>query len=122
MNCEISTVNSINVPVDVGRIPSNIASSYYGYTADQWRNWTCIFSPVGIPPADHLRCWLLFVKVTSILCTRIISVHNVKLADGCLVLFCKELYGNPSCTPNMHFSGRSRGGSLGSDEPPFDSD
>ena len=33
-------VNSINVPVDVGRIPSNIASSFYGFTADQWRNWT----------------------------------------------------------------------------------
>ena len=33
-----SVVNSITVPVDVGRIPSNIAASYYGFTADQWRN------------------------------------------------------------------------------------
>ena len=39
------TINSIVVPGDVGRIPSNVASSCYGFTADQWRNWTCIFSP-----------------------------------------------------------------------------
>ena len=103
-----SNVNSINVPVDVGRIPSNIASSFYGFTADQWRNWTCIFSPVvlkNILPSDHLRCWLLFVKATSILCTRMVSIHNVRLADSYLVLFCKEfekLYGPQCCTPNMH--------------------
>ena len=30
-----SLVNSITVPVDVCRIPSNIAASYYGFTADQ---------------------------------------------------------------------------------------
>ena len=88
-----NNVNAINVPVDIGRILSNISSSYYGFTADQWRNWTCIFSPVvlkSVLPADHLRCWLLFVKATSILCTRIISIHNVKLADSYLVMFCKE--------------------------------
>ena len=102
------TVNSINVPADMGRIPSNIGSSFYGFTADQWRNWTCIYSSVvlkNILPAEHLRCWLLFVKATSILCNRIISVHNVKLADSYLVLFCKEfekLYGSQYCTPNMH--------------------
>lgn len=38
-----SIINSIVVPVDVGRIPSNVASSFSGFTADQWRNWTCIF-------------------------------------------------------------------------------
>ena len=103
-----NTVNSINVPVDVGRIPSKIALSYSGFTADQRRNWTCIFSSValkGIIPANHLRCWLLFVKATSILCTRILRVEDLKTADNYLVLFCKEferLYGARNCTPNMH--------------------
>ena len=45
------------------------------------------------------------MKATSILCTRIISIHDVKVADSFLVLFCKEfekLYGLHRCTPNMH--------------------
>ena len=69
-------MDSVHAPGDVGRIPSNIALSYYGFTADQWRNWTCIFSAVvlkDILPSPHLRCWLLFVKATSILCNRMIS-------------------------------------------------
>ena len=66
---------TVNVPVDMGRTPSNIGSSFYGFTADQWRNWTCIYSSVvlkSILPTEHLHCWLLFVKATSILCNRII--------------------------------------------------
>ena len=101
-------INSIVVPVDVGRIPSNVASSFYGFTADQWRNWTCIFSPVvlkNIIAPEHLCCWLLFVKATSILCSRTISFDDIEVADRYLILFCKEiekLYGALSCTPNMH--------------------
>ena len=82
--------------------------SYYGFTADQWRNWTCIFSPVALKnflPANHLLCWLLFVKATTILCSRIISVEDLRVADSYLILFCKEfekLYGSRRCTPNMH--------------------
>ena len=78
-------VNAINVPVDVSRIPTKIASSFMGL-----RNWTCIFSPIvlkNILPSEHLRCWLLFVKATTILCTRIISIHNVKLADSYVLGF-----------------------------------
>ena len=98
-----------HAPGDVGRIPSNIASSCYGFTADQWRNWTCIFSAVvlkDILPSPHLRCWLLFVKATSILCNRMITLSNVRLADNYL-LFCKEfekLYGAQRFTPNMHLN------------------
>ena len=101
-------VNAINVPLDIGRIPSNIASSFHGFTADQWRSWTCIYSPVllkNVLSPEHLRCWLLFVKATSMLCTRTISIHDVKVADSFLTLFCKEfekLYGPHKCTPNMH--------------------
>ena len=54
---------------------------------------------------DHLRCWLLFVKATSILCSRTVSIDDTNAADQYLVLFCKEfekLYGPRCCTPNMH--------------------
>ena len=53
------TVSLITVPIDVGRIPSKIASSYSGFTVDQWRNWTCIYSPIALKnviPSPHLRC------------------------------------------------------------------
>jgi len=89
------TVNSLTAPIDIGRIPSKIASSYSGFTADQWRNWTCIYSSVAlknvIPPAD-LRCWLLFVKAMSILCTRLITVGDVEVVDRYLQLFCHTLW------------------------------
>ena len=85
------TINSLVVPVDIGRIPSKISSSYSGFATDQWHNWTCICSPVAlknglISPAD-LRCWLLFVKATSMLCTRIITLDDVEVADRYLQLF-----------------------------------
>ena len=102
------TVNAINSPVDVGRLPAKIASNYSGFTADQWRNWLCIYSPVALKnviPSSSLRCWLLYVKAVSILCTRVITIGDVSVADQYLQLFCQEfqkLYGSQSCTPNMH--------------------
>ena len=35
-----SRVDSFNCPNDIGRIPLKIASSFSGFTADQWKNWT----------------------------------------------------------------------------------
>ena len=98
----------LSFPYDVGRIPCKIASSFSGFTADQWRVWTTIISPIvlkGILPNDDLNCWLLFVNACRLLMTRIISIDNVKQADKYLMLFCKKfqrLYGNNACTPNMH--------------------
>ena len=102
------TVSSLHAPVDVGRIPSKISSSFSGFTADQWRNWTTIFSSValkGILPSAHLRCWLLFVRACTILCTRLINVRDIVTAEAFLVQFCRtyeNLYGAKHCTPNMH--------------------
>ena len=96
-------VSKINVPADIDQLPSNIASGYAGFTADQWRNWTCIFSPVALKdilPSEHLRCWLLFVKATSILCVPMISIQNVKLTD--------KYHVNPRCAcPQRGLSNRT---------------
>ena len=98
----------LSFPYDVGRIPTKIASSFSGFTADQWRTWTTIVSPIvlkGILPSADLNCWLLFVNACRLMLTRIISVDTVSKADDYLVLFCKtfqRLYGNQPCTPNMH--------------------
>ena len=37
-------IEQINVPLDIGRIPYKIESSMASLTADQWKNWTCIYS------------------------------------------------------------------------------
>ena len=98
----------LSFPFDVGRIPIKIASSFSGFTADQWRTWTTIVSPIvlkGILPSADLNCWLLFVNACRLMLPRIISVDTVSKADDYLVLFCKtfqRLYGNEPCTPNMH--------------------
>lgn len=55
-------INSIEVPSDLGRIPINIESNYGSYTAEQWKNWTLIYSVYclkDILPEEHFRCWQL---------------------------------------------------------------
>jgi len=32
------------LPVNVGRIPRKISSSFFNLTADEWKNWTLLFS------------------------------------------------------------------------------
>jgi len=74
----------MSFPYDVGRILHKIGSSFSGFTADQWRLWTTLLSPIvlkGILHADDLNCWLLFVNACRLLITRIITTDNVKEAD-----------------------------------------
>lgn len=101
-------VSKFKTAQDVGRLPLKISSGFSGFTADQWRSWVTIFSPValkGILPSNHLRCWLLYVRACTLLCTRIITRNAIEQADQYLVLFCQQfvsLYGAEACTPNMH--------------------
>ena len=101
-------VSKILSPHDVGRLPLKISSSFSGFTADQWMNWTMVYSAValkGILPSDHYRCWLLFVRACSILCSKLIKISDVHTADQYLLLFCQNfqlLFGAEACTPNMH--------------------
>ena len=42
-----------------------LSSGFAGFTADQWKNWAVVNSPVvlqGIVPNEHLQYWLLFVS------------------------------------------------------------
>lgn len=55
----------LKFPYDVGHIPTKHASTFSGFTADQWRTWATIVSPIvlkGILPSADLNCWLLFVN------------------------------------------------------------
>jgi len=102
------TVSCIVTPNDVGRIPLKIGSPFSGFSADQWKNWVTIFSPVvlkGLLDNNDLKCWLLFVRACCLLGDRMISVEVISQADSFLTEFCKQfliLYGPTACTPNLH--------------------
>ena len=58
-------VDAFITPTDIGRIPGKIVSGFSSFTAEQWRNWTLIYSLCSLKeilPYRHYDCWLLFVK------------------------------------------------------------
>ena len=101
-------VAKILTPRSVGRIPNKIGSGFSGFTANQWKNWITIFSPVALKeilPTDHLRCWLLYVRACFLICNHIITSQAIEEIDQYLRQFCNlfcQLYGPNACTPNMH--------------------
>ncbi|XP_016346834.1 uncharacterized protein LOC107692355 isoform X2 [Sinocyclocheilus anshuiensis] len=101
-------VENIKVPHDVGRIPLRISSGFTGFTADQWKNWTTIYSLFclkGLINSRHYDMWFDFVQACIILCSRVISFKRLEVADGHLQAFLSkfvELFGPLHCTPNMH--------------------
>ena len=104
-------VDSFVTPSDVGRIPSKIASGFSGFTVEQWRNWTILYSlPAlkGILPRDHSNCWRYFVKACHLLCRREIAYDQLQMADELLNSFCsafEKVCGKQYCTINMHLHG-----------------
>ncbi|XP_023933297.1 uncharacterized protein LOC106175327 [Lingula anatina] len=100
----------MTVPRECGRLPRDIGANYSGFTADQWKNWTTIYSLYalkGILPDADFKCWQIFVcAVRKIVKPNITSV-DLDIAD---LLFAKfgnrveKLYGKMSVTPNMHLS------------------
>lgn len=55
-----SKVDKVKAPSSIGRMPRKIECSYGGFTADQWKTWTILFSVFGlwdILPQPHLEVW-----------------------------------------------------------------
>ena len=104
-------VDNFQSPNDIGRLPYKISSGFSGFTAEQWKNWTCFFSlPAlkGVLPFRHYRCWQLFVKACYLLCRRTLTVEQLQQADELLLQFCSkfvDLYGKESCIMNLHLQG-----------------
>ena len=101
-------VDNIHVSSRLGGIPRKIASSFGGFTAEQWMNWTNIFSVValyGIIEQKFLDHWILFVSASRILCSRYLTLADIEQFDSLILRFCKGvelLYGKRAVTPNMH--------------------
>ena len=93
------SVDSINVPADVGRIPRKIQSGFSAFKADQCKNWINIYSIPALFDilSDALQIWRYFVLAC-----------RINLTDSLLLQFCKKVqdtYGESTFTPNMPFHG-----------------
>ena len=76
-------IDELNVPFGVGRIPYKVGSNFAGMTADQWMNWTNIYSLYALHdvlPAVDLKCWSLFVQASILL--RQYSISQADLNDA----------------------------------------
>lgn len=106
-----AAVDAMVTPQDIGRIPGKISSNFGGFTADQWQNWTVVYSMHALQdilPKKHLDCWRSFVKACKHLGKKVITVHDIQVGDNHLINFLKtfeELYGSLKVTPNMHLHG-----------------
>ena len=105
-----SRASSLSVPSDIGRIPPKIQHNFYGFTADQFKNWVLHYSVIclhGLLSSEHLECWRHFVLACRYLCQPILKPNDVIIADALLLKFCKrteQLFGENIITPNMHMS------------------
>ena len=101
-------VSLFKVPTGVGRLPGRIGSRYGGFTANQWKNWILLYSPVvlkGLLPTNDMGCWLLFVRACRLICKAIVKIDDINSADLFFLQFCRRfeiIYGKEHCTPNMH--------------------
>lgn len=106
-------VDSFHTPADVGRIPTKISTGhgFSGFSAEQWRNWTLLYSLFSLKDIlhhSHFNCWMLFVKACHLLCSRSISTREIEDADQLLNEFCitfENLYGKKYCNINLHLHG-----------------
>lgn len=108
LNIVQNRVDSVTTPHYVSRIPNKIESSFSGFTADQFKNWTNLYSLIvlrDILPSEDLHYWRYFVLASRILCQVSISESEIQLADAFLLQFCcnfERKYGKEAITPNMH--------------------
>ena len=101
-------VDSVSVPNKMGRIPSKIVSSFGGFTADQFKHWTNIYSLFALHdvlPQQDFECWKHFVLASRLLNQMEISKSDIELSDALLLQFCRRVertYGKSIITPNLH--------------------
>ena len=75
-------------------MPKNISSNHGSYTADQWKNWTLVYSIYALKDileAEHRKCWQAFVLACGYLCKPVLSQDGVVVADSMLLKFCRNV-------------------------------
>ena len=86
-------VNLVKPPSEIGRIPSKISEGFKRFTADQWKNWVCIYSFFalkGVIPSGYYGIWIAFVHACQLLCRKVITKECME-AEHKLMRFCVML-------------------------------
>ena len=102
------TVQNCTVPSGIGRTPRKITSNFSNLTADEWKNWTLLFSPIALQnilPQEHLECWQLYISACTIYYSSIITNDDIKRASDLMKSFfvaAESLYGPSFLTINTH--------------------
>ena len=81
-------IDSMCVPLDIGRIPHKIESSFYHFTADQYKNWVIHYSIIclhNLLSPKHMDCWCHFVSACRLLCNPTLKPNDITLADAFLL-------------------------------------
>ena len=95
-------VSLFKVPTGVGRLPGRIGSRYGGFTANQWKNWILLYSPVvlkGLLPTNDMGCWLLFVCACRLICKAIVKIDDINSASCNFVEGLKLFMGKSTAHP-----------------------
>ncbi|CAB4011818.1 Hypothetical predicted protein [Paramuricea clavata] len=101
-------IKTMEIPNDLGRLPANISANHGSYTAEQWKNWTLLYSLFclkDILSDKEFKCWQSFGLACKYICQGVISEADLHIADGLFVKFCTEvetIYGKEAIKPNMH--------------------
>ena len=101
-------VTAFTVPDGVGRILWKVQSNFSGLTAEQWKNWTTIYSIIALKQVvsdEVLECWRHFVLACHYLLKVELTYDDIQIADALLLNFCTRfefLFGRDRVTPNMH--------------------
>ena len=77
-------IEEMDVPTDIGRLPKKISSNYGSYTAEQWKNWTLIYSMFalkGLIPDKHLQGFQTFVLDYKYLCKATVLATDLQKAE-----------------------------------------
>ena len=88
---EIQTiVAKCKIPCSAGRIPYKIASAFKSLSAEEWKNWTLLFSLIALKnvlPEDHLQYWQKYLFACSIFCSSILILNEINTADNLMKSF-----------------------------------
>lgn len=77
-------IAEFKIPSDIGRLPTNIATNYSQFTADEWKNWVLLYSLFalqGLLPERHLQVWQKFVIACREICRPTLKKTRLFIAD-----------------------------------------
>jgi len=105
-------LNSMRVPYDIGRLPTNIdcKTSFSGLTAQQWKNFAIVYAKAclwGLLPVSAYRSMCFLCDIVTLISQPILTLDDVarlyRLLHDHHETYCK-VYGKFRVTVNYHMA------------------